>query len=717
MADNNATYIGDKSCVSCHIKEFKEWKGSDHALAMMESNSTSVKGDFDDASFNYNGMISKFYKKNGKFMVRTDGEDGKLHDYEIAYTFGIYPLQQYMVKFPNGRLQVLDIAWDSRSIEEGGQRWFHIHKDDNVTAGDPLHWTGPNLNWNYMCADCHSTNLKKNYDEKTRSYHTTWDVINVSCEACHGPASKHIAWTKQKEKTLSHHGFPLSLKYKKGRWDLNTTSLKAKVNHQEIEVCAKCHSRRTQLDDHFVAGDHFLDHHLPATLDEGLYFPDGKIEDEVYVYDSFLQSKMYAKGVSCSDCHNPHTLNRRASGDKVCFQCHKEKTYTAPTHHHHETGSRGASCISCHMPSRIYMGVDSRNDHSFRIPRPDISVVMPEVPNACTICHADRNDTWAAKQVKQWYGKIPKGKQDFAHALRSLRNNMEDAPQELYRVLMSDAPTIAKATVTGYLGNYPSRQTYMTTLQMLRNPDAIVRRKALESLQTFPPKLRIKETFKMLEDPVKIVRMEAARQLAAFPIETLEPEQKNLLVKTITEYEKVLHFSADRPENQLSLANLYWHKKMPKKAETAYREALALQPLFVPAYVNYSNFLIEQGRSKEALVLLQSGLGKLPQIAILHHVLGLWYVQQKQKAEALPELKEAVALDPYNARFVYVYAVALGEKDPRAAIEVLLSVYPKHTGNLQIVSALAYYYRMVGEVEKSADFEQKAKTLQQVVIQ
>jgi len=567
-----------------------------------------------------------------------------------------------------------------------------------------------------MCADCHSTNLKKNYNEKTRSYHTTWDLINVSCEACHGPASKHIAWTKQKEKTLSHHGFPLSLKYKKGRWDLNTTSLKAKVNHQEIEVCAKCHSRRTQLDDDFVAGDRFLDHHLPVTLDEGLYFPDGKIEDEVYVYDSFLQSKMYAKGVSCSDCHNPHTLNRRASGDKVCFQCHKEKKYTASSHHHHEAGSTGASCISCHMPPRTYMGVDSRNDHSFRIPRPDISVSMPEVPNACTICHRDHNATWAAKQVKHWYGKTPKGKQDFAHALRSLRDNMADAPKELYGVLMSDAPTIAKATVTGYLGNYPSRQTYMTTLQMLRSHDATIRRKALEALQAFPPKLRIKETFKMLEGPVKIVRMEAARQLAAFPMGSLSPIQKQLLGKTITEYEKVLRFSAERPENQLSLANLYRHKKMPQKAESAYKEALILQPLFVPAYVNYSNFLIEQGRSEEAFALLQLGLKKLPKMAILHHAIGLWYIQKKQKDKALLELKKAADLEPDNARFSYVYAVALGEKNPKMAIHVLESVYPKHTGDLQIVSGLVYYYKIVGDSEKSNFFEQKAKRLRQVII-
>jgi tetratricopeptide (TPR) repeat protein len=712
MAETNATYVGDQSCKACHAREFDQWKGSDHALAMMEANATSVRGDFNDVSFNYNGIVSKFYTKEGKFMVRTDGEDGKLHDYEIAYTFGVYPLQQYMVKFPKGRVQVLDIAWDSRGKEEGGQRWFHIHKDDNVTAGDPLHWTGPNLNWNYMCADCHSTNLKKNYDAKTRSYHTTWDVINVSCEACHGPASEHIVWTKTKAKKLLHHGFPLSLQYKKGRWDVNTTTLKSEINRQEVEVCAKCHSRRTQLDDDFKAGDKFHEHYLPVTIDDGLYFPDGKIEDEVYVYNSFLQSKMYAKGVTCSDCHNPHTLNRRAEGDKVCFQCHKEQKYTAKKHHFHKEGSSGASCVNCHMPPRTYMGVDNRNDHSFRIPRPDISVEMPQVPNACNICHQDQNASWAAASVKKWYGKIPVGKQHFAHALHSLRNNLEGAPKQLYSVLTSNSPTLAKATVTGYLGNYPTRQTYTTALQMLRRPDVMTRRKALEALEAFPPKIRIKEVFKALEDPAKIVRTEAARQLTAFPEGQLDEKSKHLLKKALKEYEETLLFTAERPESQLSLGMFYLNQGEPEKAENAYREALLLQPKFVPAYVNYSNFLMQQGRNKEAFELLQKGMKEVPDMAILHHALGLWYVRQKQKAKALPELKKAVMLDSNDARFAYVYAVALGEKDAKAAVAVLERVYPRHTGSVELVSALAYYSKMANEPEKAKQYEEKLKALQ-----
>ena len=704
-------YVGNASCVVCHDKETHEWKGSHHDLAMQIADDNTVKADFNNTTFNYNGIVSTFYKKDAKFMVNTDGPDGKLHDYEIAYTFGVYPLQQYMIKFPEGRVQVLDPTWDSRPKEEGGQRWYHIHADDNVTAGDVLHWTGPNMNWNYMCADCHSTNLKKNYNVKTKSYHTTWSSINVSCESCHGPASGHIAWTKQKESNVSNSGFPLSLKYK--IFDENRTK---SYRDKELNVCAKCHSRRSQLDDNITAGDNFYNHYLPVNLDENRYFPDGKIEDEVYVYNSFLQSKMYAKGVTCTDCHNPHTLKRKAQGDTVCYQCHTSKKYTSTKHHFHKEGSKGSACISCHMPARTYMGVDSRNDHSFRIPRPDISVEMKEIPNACNLCHTDKNAKWASDAVKKWYGKTPVGKQNFAHALQALRTNAKDAPKGLYSILTSDAPSIAKVTATTYLRYYPSKQTYVTTLQMLRNDNASMRRAALLALEGFPPKIKANHLFEMLDDPVKIVRMEAARQLASMPTNTLEKKRKSKLQKVWDEYEKILLFTAERPESQLSLALFYQDRGMNKKAENAYKEALRLQSQLVPIYVNYSYFLDKEGRRDESYKILNKGIETVPDTAILYHAKGLWYINNKQKDKALELLKKAVTLDENNARFSYVYAVALGEKSPKEAIKILENIYPKHTGNAQVVSGLAYYYKQTGQMDKSIEYEQKLQALQHFIV-
>jgi tetratricopeptide (TPR) repeat protein len=358
------------------------------------------------------------------------------------------------------------------------------------------------------------------------------------------------------------------------------------------------------------------------------------------------------------------------------------------------------------------MGVDSRNDHSFRLPRPDISVKMPEIPNACNLCHKDKDAKWATEMMKKWYGKIPVGHQNFAHPMQSLRQNSADAPEGLYRVLMSDAPDIAKATVAGYLGNYPSKQTYTTTLQLLRNSDGTIRLSALRSLEYFPPKMRIKETFKMLNDPLKTVRTEAARQLSSFPMGQLDEKNKIALKKAIEEYKKTLLFNADRPESQLALAQLYSNQKRAKEAEEAYGEALRLQPMFAPATINYSDFLKRAGRDREAYEILQKGLKVLPDIAALHYSLGLWYVRNKESEKALAELKRAVELDEDDARFSYVYAVALGEKKPKEGIRVLEAIYPRHTGDREIVGALAYYYRQVGDIERSSEYEKILKSLQ-----
>ena len=694
FADNNLQYVGDKACLECHVKETKEWKGSHHDLAMSVATNETVKADFNNTTFNYNGIKSSFFNKDNKFMERTDGLDGKLHNYEIAYTFGTYPLQQYMIKFPDVKVQILDPTWDSRSKKDGGQRWFHIHKDDNVTAGDPLHWTGPNMNWNYMCADCHSTNLKKNYDVKTKTYHTTWDIINVSCEACHGPASGHLEWSKEKNSDIKNVGFPISFKGDH-------------AGKKEIEVCAKCHSRRAQLDDNYTPGDKFGDHYLASTLSEGLYFSDGKINDEVYVYNSFLQSKMYEEGVTCKDCHNPHSLDRKAKGDNVCYQCHTQEEYATKKHHKHELDNSSSYCIAFHMPARTYMGVDSRHDHSFRVPRPDISVDMSEIPNACNLCHTDKDALWATKNMKKWYGEIPKGRQDFAHQMESIRNNSKDAYKSLYDVLMGDAPQIAKLTVVPYLAFYPSKQTYTTILQMLKNDDPHMRRSAVIALETFPTKIRIKEILNALLDPVKIVRIEAARQLSVFSLSELPKEQIELIKKAFDEYENTLLFNAERPEYQVSLGTFYKNRNMPNKAEIAYKEAIRLQVKYVPAYVNYANFLSQMRRDKEAYNILQRGIKNVSNIGILHHSIGLWHVRNKDIKSAIEELKKATILEPNNSRFAYVYAVALGKNDPKKAIDILEVEYKKHSDNTNIISGLVYYYKQIGNHKKSELYKQK----------
>lgn len=424
---------------------------------MQKASGATVLGDFNAATFEHSGVTTTFSRSGDKFMVRTDGPDGALHDYEAAYTFGVYPLQQYLIAMPGGRYQALGIAWDSRPKDQGGQRWFHLYPDQKLAAGDRLHWTGRDQTWNYMCADCHSTDLRKNYDLSANAYSTTWSDIDVSCEACHGPGSRHVAWAETRASAPAlnedqRKGLVAWLKATdQGRWEMNPATgiarrTEPRSSSAELEVCAGCHARRATIAPETGAGTAFLDAHLPALLEPGLYHADGQIDGEVFEYGSFLQSRMYHAGVTCTDCHAPHSLTLRAEGNALCSQCHLPAKFDVAEHHHHEPGSTGAQCVSCHMPAKTYMVVHERRDHSFRVPRPDLSATIG-TPNTCNQCHADKTAAWAAQQVASWY---PAGRQNRPHygtALHAGRTGAAGAERLLDDLIADpDQPAIARAS-------------------------------------------------------------------------------------------------------------------------------------------------------------------------------------------------------------------------------------------------------------------------------
>jgi predicted CXXCH cytochrome family protein len=662
-------YVGKAACVDCHETQARLHTGSHHDLAMQPANEETVLGDFDGAELGYAGITSRFYRDGERFMVRTDNAEGELADFEIRYTFGVDPLQQYLIEFPDGRLQALTIAWDARPSEAGGQRWFHLYPDANITHEDELHWTGRQHNWNHMCAECHSTRLRKHYDAARGGFETTWLEIDVSCEACHGPGSKHIAWAQKRPgwERIGERGMGLRVLFDERRdveWRIDEASGNArrsieKHTETEIQLCARCHSRRSQLSEDYLHGRPLADTHLPALLTEDLYYPDGQILDEVYVYGSFIQSKMYQAGVTCSDCHDPHSQRLRAPGNGVCLQCHAAARYDTETHHFHEPGTGGASCAECHMPARTYMVVDPRRDHSMRIPRPDLSMQMG-TPNACTNCHKDRSDAWAAQAIEEWYGEPMRGHQQFGPALKAAREGTANASRELVALLEDPGqPAIARATAAAELGGYLSPYSLAALREALSDPDPLVRLGALDALEGLPLAQRWQLASPLLTDGLRAVRVEAAGLLADASSQRLPEEQQRRLQSAIDEYMAVQKSSAYRPEAQVNLGNIHAAQGRVADAERAYRRAMALDPDWIPAYVNLADLYRALGRDAEGESVLRDGLEKNPQAAALHHSLGLLKVRQKDMNAALSSLKKAAELAPDNARFTYVYAVGL----------------------------------------------------------
>ncbi len=697
------TFAGSVACAGCHADEYGRWQKSQHAMAMQPAADETVLGRFDDNAFTDSNVTSRFSRRDGRFFVVTDGPDGKPADFELTHTFGIYPLQQYLVPFRDGRRQALSIAWDARPQVAGGQRWFHLYPGQARKAGDPLHWTGIDQTWNYQCADCHSTNLRKNFDTATGRYTTTWSEISVGCEACHGPASNHLAWAGKKDgwrELEGTKGLSNRLDERRGiSWvadkaAIGGTALRSapRAGAREIDTCARCHARRGQYADAIHAGDNWLDAFRPALLEPGLYYPDGQQRDEVYTWGSFLQSRMHAAGVTCADCHDPHSEQLRAPGNGVCAQCHMPAVFDTAAHHHHEPGSKGAACAACHMPTTTYMGIDARHDHSLRIPRPDRSVTLG-TPNACNACHEDRDAGWAAAAVARWYPERKPGFQGFAEAFAAADRGDPSSVEALLRLIGDPKePAIVRASSIARAQAYLSPAVAEALKRSLADPDALVRATAAEALTGADAGLRAEQLTPLLADPVRLVRMAAARSIAGEPEGRLLPDERGKFTSALEEWSAGQRYNADRPESLTNLGTLQFERGVPQEAIASYRAALDRDPTFVQAAVNMADVQRSVGDEASAERTLREAVASSPRTAAAHYALGLTLIREGRKAEALVELKEAHALEERNARFAYVYAVALHDSgDPAGAVALLRKALGSQPYDRDLQGALAAY--------------------------
>ena len=699
-----AAFVGSAACAACHAAQHLAWTQSQHARAMQHATAATVLGDFKDAKYSRDGVTSSFFGRDGVFFVRTDGPDGKLAEYEVKYTFGVEPLQQYLVELPGGRLQALALSWDARPKGDGGQRWFRQYPDEKLDFRDELHWTKRSQNWNFMCADCHSTNVRKGYDATKRAFATEWAEISIGCEACHGPGSAHVTWAGSKSASDPMRGLTVALDERRGvTWSVDAASGNGKRSAErrsgrEIEVCAQCHSRRAQIAEGYRAGRPFMDHYLPSTLSAGLYHADGQQRDEVFIWGSFLQSRMHRAGVTCSDCHDPHTQKLRAPGNAVCAQCHAAAKYDARAHHFHDPASAAGQCANCHMPATTYMVVDPRRDHSFRVPRPDLSVAIG-TPNACNGCHADKAATWAGDAVARWYGPQRRNEAHYGEALDAGRRAHPGAAPGLVALVTGpDYPAIVRATAIELLAQYPGRAAEEGIRRALVDADPLVRHAAVVAQQSSAAERLVRLVAPLLSDPVRAVRAEAARVIAPAAA-LLGAADRTRFDAAIGEYEAGQRESLDRPEAWMNLGNLYASRRETTRAEAAYRSAIERDPKFVPAYVNLADLARAEQREAEAEALLRDGLRAAPTAAALHEALGLTLVRQGRKGAALAELAAAYKAAPAQSRYAYLYAVALHDAGRRQDAIRLLSESAKREGNREVLLALATYRGESGDTE------------------
>jgi predicted CXXCH cytochrome family protein len=627
-----AEYVGRQSCIQCHQREAAAWTGSDHDNAMDVATDKTVLADFNNAEFTRFDETTRFFRDGQKFMVNAEGPDGKNHDYEVKYTFGVRPLQQYMVEFSDGRIQVLRVSWDVKN-----KKWFYVAPadavDERIKPDDPLHWTGLGQNWNTMCAECHVTDYHKNYDLAKNTYHSTYHEDDVSCEMCHGPGSVHVKLaTKMSPFWDRRIGYGL------------TNTLKNASTQRQMETCAPCHSRRTQIHADYHAGLEFLNYFQPSLLEPGLYYEDGQILDEVYEYGSFTQSKMFNKGVKCSDCHDPHSLKLRFEGNRLCAQCHQPGKYDGAGHHHHADAQPGApetQCVTCHMPTRVYMGIDVRRDHGIRVPRPDLTVQLG-TPNVCNRCHKEpeKDAKWAADTVVKWYGPKRPDDPHYAHAFAAGHRRQPEAVDEIKRLLeRQTTPQIVRATAVELLDHYATTESEDERKEALKDLNPLVRTAAvqafteqmttlkqqieqlrhaqdsaadaqakhlsgqmMESVQLLAPKL---------EDRVRAVRLAAASLLVAARDQVQGSVYGEKLKPAIEEYRASQMVNADRAQSNRNLGKLDLDLGDMAAAVESFRMAIRQEPYLTGPRTELAQVLDQMlNNSKDAAAVQKLGVSK-----------------------------------------------------------------------------------------------------------
>jgi len=675
---------------------------------MQVADSATVLGNFDDASVDYFGETVRFFTRDDGRYVRTRNEQGEEQDFRIAYVFGVEPLQQYLIEFPGGRLQTLAFSWDARPEAEGGQRWFHIYADEFIAPDDFLHWTGAEQNWNYMCAECHSTNVSMGFDLESNSFSTTYSEISVGCESCHGPGSTHVERAIAGD-ARGDYGLEADLDDRgRATWIMDAdTGIAARSEvrmqpQQQPEACGRCHSRRGIIAAEYEYDEPLTHTHRPSLLDETLYFPDGQILDEVYVYGSFVQSKMYRAGVSCSDCHNPHSaqLVTGPNPNDICAQCHLPTKFAAAEHTGH--ASEQATCVDCHMASRNYMVVDGRRDHSFRVPRPDLTESIG-TPNACNSCHVDADAAWATSAINQWRGSESWQRAHFAPAIEAGRRGF--ANTELVEVVNNkDFPGIARATAISLLAQPFSSRDYRTLEAELGSADALIRIAALQQVRALPADLRLRlPGAKLLADPVRGVRVEAA--LAYAGLQDLLPiEAARAWAQAEQDFRAANQAIANRPGAHLALASFELAQNNAPAAIEHYETALRIDSRAVVARLNLADALRATGEEARAEEVLREGLTLDANNAALHHSLGLLLVRSAMPEDALAELRLAAEHAPENPRFAYVLGIALNSLDEQPeALQVMRTAHTSFDGDFDIAMGLATMLRDSGDTDGALD--------------
>ena len=651
-----ATYAGSESCIACHQEEYDKWVDSNHGLAERPPNDKLDLAGFEPPhEFKHGTQTTEALKKDGTYELVSLGFDNKREAYPVERVIGHDPLRQFLVHGERGRLHAMEACWDPHAKE-----WFNVYGDEDRVPGEWGHWTGRGMVWNQMCASCHNTRVRKNYDLKTDAYHTSMAELTVSCESCHGPMKAHVDWQKE---------YPVASR----KTDDKDPTLPGWTRDQHTENCAGCHARRGEITGDFKPGDSFWDHYLLTIVDHSdIYYPDGQIRDENYEFASFLSSRMNHAGVRCMDCHDMHSMKTILPGNQLCMRCHTQGGFpNAPVilpeaHSFHGADSAGNQCINCHMPQTVYMQRHWRHDHGYTIPDPLLTKQFG-IPNACNKCHQDQTTDWALEATEQWYGdRMNRITRTRATLFAKARRGDDDARQGLIDLLASEEIPYWKASANLLLERWLGDPTAAAAIRaQLKHEHPLVRTTAIRSLEPLVSQsgeVR-NELEKLLVDPARSVRVSAAWALRE-TVDLESPAGKDLV--------RMLELNADQPSGQMQKGQFHYARGEMAQAIQHMETAIDWDPNSPPIHHDLAMLYSANGNTPKAIEKLKDAIKLNPNEAQYHYELGLALSEIGQLAETAASLEKAVKIDPTLGRAWYNLGLArnsLGQTD--AALDAL----------------------------------------------
>jgi predicted CXXCH cytochrome family protein len=675
-------YAGSAQCAECHRGQFQAWQGSHHAQAERPLD-PAVDGSafFPERAVKHGSVESTVRVQDGRLELVTLGADGRVAPHHIDRVIGVSPLRQFLVPAPGGRWQVSALAFDPHRAD-----WFDVFGDEDRRPHEWGFWANRGMTWNSMCATCHTTVHRKNYDPETDSYRTEYLELGVGCESCHGPARGHVEWQKQHP---NQKGDPTTPQVAADRW---------------VDTCGACHARRSELRATFQGGERFLDQFIPELpSEEATYYPDAQVHDENYEYGSFLLSRMYGEGVRCIDCHEPHRAKLRADGNELCLRCHRGKIEPG-SHAHHRLDQPGGQCVNCHMPQTTYMQRHPRRDHGLTIPDPLLTRELG-IPNACNRCHADKSVDWAIAAVAEWYGpRMQRVTRRRARLVAQARRGDRAAIAPLVEMARSDPWKPWRAVAAGLLDRWVHRPEVGGSLvDLLSDPEPLVRSTAARALDSLegPARPVVDPALQpLLADPVRAVRVQAAWGLRRTIDLTTGPGRELM---------DWLDQGSDQPPGAMMLGSLWADRRNPDQAAVWFQRAKSWEPRSPVPRQALAVLLSESGRRDAAIVELEAGIRAIPGNATLHYTLGLALAETRQIERAATELKQACQLDAQFARAWYNLGLAqhaLGQ--PERAITSLQRAETAERDNADFPYTLATIFCDLGRTREAQDALQRA---------